>query len=157
MSFLRIWEETGVEKCLVEKARRILAAVLITALCICNMAVPAFAEEAVAASFRLYRTEGTVTVQNQNGKEITAMQDMKLFNGYQLETAQQSYAWFEADSAKLFKMDAVSNLEVRKKGKKSELLLNSGNLFFNVTEHLQDAEYPHLFHGSGNPRHIRLG
>ena len=128
------------EKCLVEKARRILAAVLITALCICNMAVPAFAEEAVAASFRLYRTEGTVTVQNQNGKEITAMQDMKLFNGYQLETAQQSYAWFEADSAKLFKMDAVSNLEVRKKGKKSELLLNSGNLFFNVTEHLQDDE-----------------
>ena len=68
------------------------------------------------------------------------MQDMKLFNGYQLETAQQSYAWFEADSAKLFKMDAVSNLEVRKKGKKSELLLNSGNLFFNVTEHLQDDE-----------------
>lgn len=128
------------EKCLVEKARRILAAVLITALCICNMAVPAFAEEAVAASFRLYRTEGTLTVQNQNGKEITAMQDMKLFNGYQLETAQQSYAWFEADSAKLFKMDAVSNLEVRKKGKKSELLLNSGNLFFNVTEHLQDDE-----------------
>lgn len=127
-------------KSLVEKARRILAAVLITALCICNMAVPAFAEEAVAASFRLYRTEGTVTVQNQNGKEITAMQDMKLFNGYQLETAQQSYAWFEADSAKLFKMDAVSNLEVRKKGKKSELLLNSGNLFFNVTEHLQDDE-----------------
>lgn len=127
-------------KSLVEKARRILAAVLITALCICNMAVPAFAEEAVAASFRLYRTEGTVTVQNQNGKEITAMQDMKLFNGYQLETEQQSYAWFEADSAKLFKMDAVSNLEVRKKGKKSELLLNSGNLFFNVTEHLQDDE-----------------
>ena len=127
-------------KCLVEKARRILAAVLITALCICNMAVPAFAEEAVAASFRLSKTEGTVTVQNQNGKEITAMQDMKLFNGYQLETAQKSYAWFEADSAKLFKMDADSNLEVRKKGKKSELLLNSGNLFFNVTEHLQDDE-----------------
>lgn len=140
MSFLRTWEETGMGKCLVEKARRILAAVLITALCICNMAVPAFAEEAVAASFRLSKTEGTVTVQNQNGKEITAMQDMKLFNGYQLETAQQSYAWFEADSAKLFKMDAVSNLEVRKKGKKSELLLNSGNLFFNVTEHLQDDE-----------------
>lgn len=118
MSFLRTWEETGMGKCFVEKARRILAAVLITTLCICNMAVPAFAEEAVAASFRLYRTEGTVTVQNQNGKEITAMQDMKLFNGYQLETEQQSYAWFEADSAKLFKMDAVSNLEVRKKGKK---------------------------------------
>ena len=127
-------------KSLVEKARRILAAVLITALCICNMAVPAFAEEAVAASFRLYRTEGTVTVQNQNGKEITAMQDMKLFNGYQVSTEQKSYAWFEADSTKLFKMDAVSNLEVRKKGKQSELLLNSGNLFFNVTEHLQDDE-----------------
>lgn len=140
MSFLRTWGETGMGKCLVEKARRILAAVLITALCICNMAVSAFAEEAVAASFRLSKTEGTVTVKNQNGKEITAMQDMKLFNGYQLETAQKSYAWFEADSAKLFKMDAVSNLEVRKKGKKSELLLNSGNLFFNVTEHLQDEE-----------------
>lgn len=117
-----------------------LATVLIAALCVCNMAVPAFAEEAVAASFRLYQTEGTVTVQNQNGKEITAMQDMKLFNGYQISTEQRSYAWFEADSSKLFKMDAVSNLEVRKKGKQSELLLNSGNLFFNVTEHLQDDE-----------------
>lgn len=128
------------DKSLVNKARRILASVLIVALCVCNMAVPAFAEEAVAASFRLYQTEGTVTVQNQNGKEMTAMQDMKLFNGYQVSTEQKSYAWFEADSTKLFKMDAVSNLEVRKKGKQSELLLNSGNLFFNVTEHLQDDE-----------------
>lgn len=128
------------DKSLVNKARQMLASVLIAALCICNMAVPAFAEEAVAASFRLYQTEGTVTVQNQNGKEITAMQDMKLFNGYQVSTEQRSYAWFEADSSKLFKMDAVSNLEVRKKGKQSELLLNSGNLFFNVTEHLQDDE-----------------
>lgn len=128
------------DKSLVNKARRILASVLIAALCVCNMAVPAFAEEAVAASFRLYQTEGTVTVQNQNGKEMTAMQDMKLFNGYQVSTEQKSYAWFEADSTKLFKMDAVSNLEVRKKGKQSELLLNSGNLFFNVTEHLQDDE-----------------
>ena len=128
------------DKSLVNKARRILASVLITALCVCNMAVPAFAEEAVAASFRLYQTEGTVTVQNQNGKEMTAMQDMKLFNGYQVSTEQKSYAWFEADSTKRFKMDAVSNLEVRKKGKQSELLLNSGNLFFNVTEHLQDDE-----------------
>lgn len=130
----------GMDKSLVNKARRILASVLIAALCVCNMAVPAFAEEAVAASFRLYQTEGTVTVQNQNGKEMTAMQDMKLFNGYQVSTEQKSYAWFEADSTKLFKMDAVSNLEVRKKGKQSELLLNSGNLFFNVTEHLQDDE-----------------
>ena len=130
----------GMDKSLVNKARRILASVLIAALCVCNMAMPAFAEEAVAASFRLYQTEGTVTVQNQNGKEMTAMQDMKLFNGYQISTEQKSYAWFEADSTKLFKMDAVSNLEVRKKGKQSELLLNSGNLFFNVTEHLQDDE-----------------
>lgn len=122
------------------KVRRMLATLLIAALCICNMAVPAFADEAVAAAFRLSKTEGTVTVQNQNGKEITTMQDMKLFNGYQIDTAQQSYAWFEADSSKLFKMDAVSNLEVRKKGKQLELLLNSGNLFFNVTEHLQDDE-----------------
>lgn len=130
----------GMDKSLVNKARRILASVLIAALCVCNMAMPAFAEEAVAASFRLYQTEGTVTVQNQNRKEMTAMQDMKLFNGYQISTEQKSYAWFEADSTKLFKMDAVSNLEVRKKGKQSELLLNSGNLFFNVTEHLQDDE-----------------
>ena len=58
----------GMDKSLVDKARRILASVLIAALCVCNMAMPAFAEEAVAASFRLYQTEGTVTVQNQNGK-----------------------------------------------------------------------------------------
>ena len=34
-------------KCLVEKARRILAAVLITALCICNMAIEAGAKNGI--------------------------------------------------------------------------------------------------------------
>lgn len=66
--------------------------------------------------------------------------NMRLYNGYHVGTEDASYAWFNLDSTKLSKLDEVSEMELRKSGKKLELLLNSGDLFFNVTEPLASDE-----------------
>ncbi len=114
---------------------------LILVLClVCGNGLMAFADEAVASTMRLTKTEGTVSVTNKNGRDMGTMADMKLFHGYQLSTAQKSYAWMNLDDHKMVKMDAVSEAEIQKKGKNLEILLNSGNLLFNITESLKSDE-----------------
>ncbi|MBR0307097.1 MAG: FecR domain-containing protein, partial [Lachnospiraceae bacterium] len=119
--------------------QKVLMLVLVLCL-VCGNGLMALANEAVASSMRLTKTEGTVSVTNKNGRDMGTMADMKLFNGYHLSTAQKSYAWMNLDDHKLVKMDAVSEAEIQKKGKDLEILLNSGNLLFNVSEHLKADE-----------------
>lgn len=97
-------------------------------------------DSAVAAVMQLMKTEGEVSVSNGSGRDITLIKNMRLYNGYSASTQEESYAWINMDSEKLAKLDAVSEAEVRKNGKKLEILLDSGNLFFNVTEDLEEDE-----------------
>lgn len=115
-------------------------AVCLTICMICCGQIPAMAETAAATTLRMMKAEGNVTISNNRGKTISLIEDMKLYNGYHVETQEASYAWISLDSAKLTKLDAVSEAEIRQKGKELELLLNSGNLFFNVTSPLDDDE-----------------
>ncbi|MBR5267332.1 MAG: FecR domain-containing protein, partial [Lachnospiraceae bacterium] len=119
--------------------QRVLMLLLLVCL-ICGNGLMALADEAVASSMRLTKTEGTVSVTNKNGRDMGTMADMKLFNGYSLATAQASYAWMNLDDHKLVKLDAISEAEIQKKGKNLEVLLNSGNLLFNVSENLKSDE-----------------
>ena len=106
-----------------------------------TMAAPALAaENAIASSIQLSKTEGTVSATNSAGRSISLIKNLRLFSGYHVLTKAESYAWLNLDSAKLLKVDASSETEVRKSGKKLEVLLCSGNLFFNVTEPLDDDE-----------------
>lgn len=106
-----------------------------------TMAAPALAaENAIASSIQLSKTEGTVSTTNSAGRSISLIKNLRLFSGYHVLTKADSYAWLNLDSAKLLKVDASSETEVRKSGKKLEVLLCSGNLFFNVTEPLDDDE-----------------
>ncbi len=103
--------------------------------------LPAAAEDsATAAVMQLMKTEGDVSVSNSSGRGISLIKNMNLYNGYRTATEEESYAWINLDSEKLAKLDAVSEAEIRKSGKKLELLLDSGNLFFNVTEDLEEDE-----------------
>ncbi len=119
------------------KIRRITAVLLILCL-VCGHPAVAMAE--TAATVRMAKTEGTVKVSNNSGRELSLIQNMSLYNGYEVVTDQASYAWISLDSTKLTKLDAISDLELRKKGRQIELLLNSGNLYFNVTEPLEEEE-----------------
>jgi len=115
-------------------------AVLLVLVFILNGVPTALAAEATATAVQLAKTEGTVAISNSSGRAVSLIEKMRVYSGYHLRTEEASYAWLNLDSAKLCKLDAVSEMEVRKSGKKLELLLDEGNLFFNVTEPLSDDE-----------------
>ncbi len=93
-----------------------------------------------AATMHLRKTEGSVEVSDGQDKNITLMDNLGLYSGYQVGTQAKSYAWIDLDSAKLTKMDSDTQVEILKDGKKLEINAISGSLFFNVTEPLEDDE-----------------
>lgn len=97
-------------------------------------------DSAEAATMQLQKTEGTVDISTSTGKSVPTRNSLRLYNGYCLETDEESYAWINLDKSKLVKEDAVSEISIRKSGKKLEILVDSGNLFFNVSEPLEDDE-----------------
>lgn len=124
---------------------------LIPSAAIRNSASLAFAETAAsgaggtkkdsvsASTMRLAGTEGEVTV-TAGGKELGILEEMKLHSGYTVKTGEKSYAGISLDSEKAAKLDALSSAQVRKQGKKLELLLNEGSLFCDVKQPLEADE-----------------
>lgn len=98
----------------------------------------AYADQ-TASTMRLAKTEGTVEV-SAAGKKLTILEEMKLHSGYTVSTGEKSYAGISLDDEKAVKIDALSETEVRKKGKKLELLLNSGSLLCDVKQPLDGDE-----------------
>lgn len=118
--------------------KRILPVLL--ALCLAlGLAAPALAAE-TASTIKLSKTSGTVSVSKSSEKPLTLMSNMRLYNGYHVATKAGSYAWMNLDDTKLIKEDASSEVEVRKDGKKLEVNILSGNVFFDVSEKLEDDE-----------------
>lgn len=95
---------------------------------------------ASATSMYLMRTGGRISVEDGEGKSLSPEENMSLYSGYQMETYEESHAWFNLDDVKLAKMDSESEVEIRKDGKKLELWLNAGNLYFHVMEPLEEEE-----------------
>lgn len=93
-----------------------------------------------AAEMRLRKLEGTISVADGDGKEISPRERMGLYSGYGIDTAEKSYAWITLDSVKLTKMDEESRIKIEKEGKKLRIQVDSGKLFFNVAEPLKDDE-----------------
>ena len=109
-------------------------------LLVWSLMLPAAAETAAAATLRLEKAEGTVTVSTAAGRTVSTTDGMRLYSGYVLETGTDSYAYVSLDSAKAVKLDASSRGEVSKSGKKLELKAVSGKLFFNVTAPVKEDE-----------------
>ena len=106
------------------KMKQILSLALALILSL-SLAMPALAAE-TAANIQLTKTEGTVTVSKSNGKAVSTRANMRLYNGYNVTTEAESYAWINLDSTKLMKLDASSSVEVRKNGSKLEVNVKSG-------------------------------
>ena len=119
--------------------KRILSIVM-TLVLLWGLTMPAAAEAAVGTTLRLEKTEGTVTVESASGKSLSLRNGMRLYSGTKIKTSEGSYAYISLDSGKAVKLDASSESEVRKSGKKLELNLLSGELFFDVTVPLEKDE-----------------
>ena len=116
-------------------SKRLTALALVLALLLASCA-----GETSATTMYLRKTEGTVDVSDGEGKDITPKDDLGLYSGYQVGTQAESYAWIDLDKVKLTKLDQDSEVEINKEGKKLEINVKSGSLFFNVTEPLADDE-----------------
>ena len=95
---------------------------------------------ASATTMHLRKTEGTVGVSDGEGKGVEPREDLGLYSGYGVDTSSESYAWIDLDSVKLTKLDQDSEIAITKEGRKLEIEVESGSLFFNVTQPLDDDE-----------------
>ncbi len=120
--------------------KRITALLTAAALAAALTAPAAAAEDGTASVIRLARTEGTVSLTNANGRSQKIVEDMRLFNGYELSTQRSGYAYLSLDDERAAKVDQLSVVSVQRSGRKTELRLTSGNLFFNIDEPLAEDE-----------------
>lgn len=96
--------------------------------------------ENTAATMRLEKSEGSVSVADEDGKEQEPREKLPLFSGYGITTEATSYSWFNLDGTKLAKMDENSGASIEKENKHLKLLVDKGSLYFNITEPLEDDE-----------------
>lgn len=120
--------------------KKYLVSLLLVTMTAVSLPMPVQAADNVASKMQMAKAEGSVEIAHSSGKTVSLRDNMKLYNGYQVDTLEKSYAWIELDGTKLAKLDAVSEAIIRKKGKQLEILLKSGNIFFNVSEPLKDDE-----------------
>lgn len=97
-------------------------------------------EETTASTMRLEKAEGSVAVADESGKEQELREKMLLFSGYGIETQAASFSWFNLDDTKLAKMDENTKASIVKEDKNLKLLVDSGRLYFNITEPLKEDE-----------------
>lgn len=95
---------------------------------------------ASAATMFLRKMEGAVTVSDAEGKSIEPAENLGLYSGYGMGTEAESFAWIDLDKVKLAKLDEYSEAAISKDGKNLSIEIQSGSLFFNVTEPLADDE-----------------
>ncbi len=120
--------------------KRILS-VFLAVLLLCGMTLPAYAAaEGAGTTVRLSETSGTATVRDASGKEVSVKTDMRLYNGYSVETGLKSSAYLSLDGTKAVKLDSSTHVEVKKNGKQLEVALVTGNVFFSVEEPLATDE-----------------
>lgn len=97
-------------------------------------------KENMAVTMRLEKSEGSVTVNDGDGKAQEPREKLPLYSGYGIETQSTSFSWFNLDDTKLAKMDENSAASIEKEGRNLKLLADKGRLYFNVTEPLEDDE-----------------
>ncbi|MBR2483908.1 MAG: FecR domain-containing protein [Oscillospiraceae bacterium] len=123
-----------------KKLKAISIFVLCFALLFSSTITASAAQSAKAATLRLEKTQGTVTVTNASGTSKKATQNMKLLSGYTVSTGKASYAYISLDSSKALKLDASSKVSIHKAGKKLEVKVVSGKVMFNVSAPLTSQE-----------------
>ena len=114
------------------------------ALCALSALLFAACGGSAAATMKLARYEGAVRVSDDAGKSVSPTEGLGLYSGYGVATEQTGCAWIDLDSVKLTKMDRNTEIQITKDGKRLEIEVLAGNLFFNITEPLAEDEMLNL-------------
>ena len=92
-----------------------------------------------ASTMRLLRIVGEVTLEDGKKKK-TIIDNLRLADGNALSTGSESLASVGLDDTKIISLEENSRAEFYQKGKKLELILTKGRLFFDVQAPLADNE-----------------
>lgn len=92
-----------------------------------------------ATTMRLLHYSGNVTLE-ESGKDAEVKEDRRLFSGDVLSTGNSSRASVGLDDVKVVSLDQNSCAEFEQDGKKLQLDLTSGKLFFEVSKPLEEDE-----------------
>jgi len=120
--------------------KRLLAFILCLIMIFASVSECFAASKIKSTTVKLSSTSGTVTVKNASGKKQTVKEDMNLYSGYTIKTGKDSYAYVALDKSKAVKIDSLSEIEIRKSGRKLELYIIDGSIFCNVEEKLKSDE-----------------
>lgn len=124
---------------MIKTEKKIIATIIIACL-ISLLVIPTSADDFKANMMKLLKTQGTVAVIDKNERSVSLFKGMKLQNGYEVATAQASYAWINLDDTKLVKLDALTNVGVEQIDKALNLTLNSGKIIVDVSKKLEADE-----------------
>ena len=94
----------------------------------------------LATTMRLLRVEGTVNIEDSNGRVKPVIDNIRFQSGDALSTGSDGLASVGLDDTKIVTLQNDSRAEFIKRNKQIELKLTKGGLFFEVTEHLEDDE-----------------
>lgn len=97
------------------------------------------AQKFSATTMRLLKTQGDVKLFEQQ-KEKSIVENLRLSNGNSIHTAIESLASIALDDAKLVTLNGDSSAEFEQNGKKLNIKLTEGSLFFEVTKKLAADE-----------------
>ena len=92
-----------------------------------------------ATTMRLLRMQGTVTLEDE-GAYKTITENLRLKSGNALNTGTESLASIGLDDTKIITLDELSRAEFNQSGKKLDLELTEGQLFFEVSKALEADE-----------------
>ncbi len=96
-------------------------------------------KKVAATTMRLLRIEGTVTLES-GGVKKDIVNNLKLNSGDILATGAESLASISLDDTKAVTLEELSEAEFIQDGKKLDLNLQKGSLFFEVNKKLEDDE-----------------
>ena len=94
----------------------------------------------LATTMRLLHAEGTVNIEDSRGGTKPVSDNLRFQSGDALNTGNDGLATVGLDDTKIVTLQNDSRAEFMKNGKKLELKLTKGAVFFNVTEKLKDDE-----------------
>ena len=114
----------------------ILCAVLALAALIGALAAGRY----IGSTARLLQMKGTVFLSSAEGRETAPAENMRFRSGNALRTESSSLASVGLDESKIITMNENSRAEFLKRGKKIQLHLTEGRLFFQVSRKLAHNE-----------------
>ena len=120
--------------------KKILSFMIFTILLLGLLVIQASAAEVQYSAMRLEKAEGEVAVSDAAGMPVACSGDMALGSGWTIETGDDSFVWISLDDAKAIVLGMNTSVTVRKSGKKFLVLVNAGEIVFNVTTPLTEDE-----------------